>query len=153
MLVKGLSMPKSKTILKRKKGLYLKAAGHKGRGVFCTDNIAAGETLEVTPALILNEDATNRVDKTILSNYTFVTGGISKNMRKRSKVKKPADCSSIVMGVASFCNHGEKPNAEIVWEEQGGSLYYTLKATRRIPKNTEICTTYGKGWFDGRDQG
>jgi len=136
--------------LDRKKGLYLKKAGIKGRGVFCTSDIKAGETLEVTPALILNERATKHAEKTIIVDYTFVIGNIPKGLREHARISNIDDCSSIVMGIASFCNECEKPNAEVVWEERDGTLYYSLKATRRIPKNTEICTSYGEGWFSDR---
>jgi SET domain-containing protein len=54
------------------------------------------------------------------------------------------------MGLMSYCNHSEKPNAEIVWEEKLGTVYHTLQVTRDIPKHTEICTSYGAGWFDDR---
>jgi SET domain-containing protein len=137
--------------LDRKKGLYLKNTGAKGRGVFCLDNIAAGETLEVTPAIVLNETATRHVDKTILLNYSFTTGKISKRLRQRADLKNPHDGSSVVMGIASFCNHAEHPNAEVLWQERGGTVYYVLSATRRIPRNTEICTGYGDSWFGDRD--
>ncbi|MCE9508257.1 MAG: SET domain-containing protein-lysine N-methyltransferase [Alphaproteobacteria bacterium] len=137
--------------LERKKGLYLKDVGGKGRGVFCAHNIAAGEELEITPALLLNEAATKHADQTILVNYTFITGKISKRLRDRAHIKKTDRCSSVIMGVASFCNHTDTPNAEILWEEQNGTLYHTLQATRPIPKNTEICTTYGDGWFENRE--
>jgi len=144
-------MPEKNIILERRKGLYLKDTGAKGRGVFCIGNIAAGDVLEVTPAVILNEAATRHADKTILVNYTFATGKVSKCVRDRAHIKKTDHSSAVIMGIASFCNHAEKPNAEILWEEREGALYYTLKATRPIPKNTEICTIYGCGWFDDRN--
>lgn len=129
--------------LDRKAGLYLKDTATKGRGVFCKTDIAKGEVLEVTPALILDGRSVDHADKTILGNYTFRIGNAK-------SVKNPAASCSVVMGIQSFCNHDEKPNAEIVWEEIDGSVYYILHATRRIPKDTEICTTYGKGWFKDR---
>lgn len=145
-------MPQKKiTRLDRKDGLYLADAGAKGRGMYCGSDIRGGEVLETAPAIILNGAATNRIDKTILSNYTFVTGKVSKLMRTVTRVKKPQDASSVVFGILTFCNHDEHPNAEVIWEEIGGSLYYILRATRRIPKHTEICTAYGRGWFDDRD--
>lgn len=146
-------MTKTKNIvrLKRKEGLYLKDTRTvKGRGVFCTTAIRKGEILEITPALVLNEKDTAKVDDTFLVNYTFTTDELSKSMKKKTGVKKHADASSVVMGVVSFCNHGEKPNATVLVDEKGGTLYYILKAIRDIPKNVEICTTYGEGWFDDR---
>ncbi|MBI3441962.1 MAG: SET domain-containing protein-lysine N-methyltransferase [Proteobacteria bacterium] len=145
-------MSKNNTLkLDRKKGLYLRKTGAKGRGVYCTHSIAAGEVLEVTPAIILNEAATRHVDKTVLVNYTFITGKISRSLRRSACLKRTGLSSSLVMGIASFCNHSENPNAEVEWEERNGTLYYILTATRRIPKNTEICTTYGATWFDDRN--
>ena len=138
-------------MLVRKEGLYLQDTAEKGRGVFCIHDIAAGETLEVTPALILDETATTHADKTILANYTFATGSVSKNLRQKLQLKSPANASSVVMGIQSFCNHSETPNAEIEWEERDGTVYHILKATRKIPKNTEICTSYGPEWFAERE--
>lgn len=145
-------MPKEKiTRLDRKEGLYLKDTGAKGRGVFCASSIRAGKILETTPAIILNAAATRHVDHTILVNYTFTTGKISQRLRRQASLGKTGHASSVVMGIASFCNHGSSPNAEVIWEEKAGTLYYMLRATRNIPKHTEICTTYGDAWFDTRE--
>jgi SET domain-containing protein len=140
----------SRTTLERKAGLYLKDTLDKGRGVFCTTDIKKGETLEITPALILNEKATDRINKTLLLNYVFSIGKISKHLLKKKTIRNTAGASCIVMGIGSFCNHSEKPNAEIVWEEENKTLYYSLQATKAIPKGTEICTSYGDIWFDDR---
>ena len=137
--------------LLRKGGLYLKHVEGKGRGVFCRTAIKKGEELEVTPALILNEKATGHVDETLLMNYTFIFGSLSKSLRQQTGVKLSRNCSCVIMGIMSFCNHDQKPNAEIVWEEIDGTLYYTLQATRAIAKNTEICTVYGDHWFEERN--
>ena len=37
-----------------------------------------------------------------------------------------------------------------VWPYFGEYTTGCLKATKDIPKHTEICTTYGDGWFDER---
>lgn len=141
---------KKKIFLFRHPRLYICDAGHKGRGVFCADNLRKGVTLEIAPGIVLNEQATQHVDKTILENYTFVTGKISQGLKKRKSIKNTDDCSTVIMGIASFCNHTDDVNAEILWEEQNGTVYYTLRTTRPIAKNTEICTSYGDGWFESR---
>ncbi len=145
------TMSKRKIKLDRKKGLYLKDAGHKGRGVFCMHDIKKGEVLEVTPTIVLNGAATDKVENTILANYTFQIGGISKAHRKRMHVKDIKKCSGVIMGIISYFNHSEDPNAEVEWEEHQGTLYHLVRALRHIPKNTEICTTYGDGWFEDRE--
>ena len=145
-------MPAAKPyLLERKKGLYLKMTKTKGRGLFCLTDIRAGEELEATPTLILHEKEHKFAEKTILRDYVFSVDGISKKLRDRLKVLKTEEASGVIMGIASFCNHDENPNAEVLWEERGGSLYHVLRASRKIPKGTEICTSYGEGWFDGRD--
>lgn len=144
-------MPPRHPDLDRKQGLYLKHVGHKGRGVFCRSAIRRGETLEVTPAVLLNEAATVAVDKTILMNYNFIIGDISRHLRRKAGVKKSREASCVIMGLMTFCNHDEHPNAEILWEERDGTLYYSLRATRAIPANTEIVTSYGRTWFSDRE--
>ena len=138
--------------LPRRKGLYLKDAGPKGRGVFCTEDIRAGETLEITPALILNDADTELVSGRMLNQYTFKIGKIGKSLQARAGIKDTTEASAVVMGVMAFCNHDRKPNAEILWAVEGGVLYYYLEATKRIPKGDEICTTYGAGWFSEREE-
>ena len=144
-------MSKRKIGLDRKKGLYLKYVEGKGRGVFCAGDIRMGEILEVTPTIILNKAATENVDKTVLGDYTFQIGGsVSKRLREEARVGKMSECSGVIMGIISYFNHGKKPYAEVQWEEYDGTLYHQVVALRNIPKNTEICTTYGRGWFDDR---
>ncbi|MBI1327871.1 MAG: SET domain-containing protein-lysine N-methyltransferase [Alphaproteobacteria bacterium] len=137
-------------ILNRKANLYLGDAGHKGRGVFCKTNIKKGEVLETAPALLLNERDTQHTDKTMLMNYVFVMGDLSKKMRQSAGIKKLDHASAVIMGLMAFCNHDEKNNAEIHWEEHEGTLYYVLTALKDIPKGKEICTSYGPTWFADR---
>lgn len=136
--------------LDRKPNLYLKHTETKGRGLFCLDAIYEGEELEITPALILHEADNQMAEETILLNYVFTTGQISKTLSQQAGIKELEETSCVVMGIASYCNHDENPNAEVIWEEVDGSLYYTLRATSDIPANTEICTSYGEHWFDER---
>lgn len=135
--------------LNRKPGLYLKKAGHKGFGLFCEQDIAADEELEITPALVLKDDDSLQASETILNDYVFRIGDVSAALRKRIGIEDHDAASAVVMGIASYCNHDDDaPNAEVIWEEHGGALYYTLRATKNITAGVEICTSYGAGWFD-----
>lgn len=146
-----MSASKTRKIkLDRKPGLYLAHTDHKGRGVFCVNDIRKGEILEVTPTIVLNEKATDLVDPTILSNYTFQLGGISRKERVKAGVKDIGKCSGVIMGIISYFNHAETPNAEVQWEEEDGTIYHQVVAIKPIPKNTEICTSYGGGWLEDR---
>lgn len=137
--------------LDRKKGLYLDMVEGKWRGVFCHTAIRKGEEIEATPTIVLNEKETMLMQKTIMRDYIFSLGKISKKMRERVHIKDYKEASTIIMGVASYCNHDEKPNAQLYWEERDGTLYHVLTALKDIPKNTEICTSYGGNWFEDRE--
>lgn len=138
--------------LSRKKGLYLKQTAAKGRGVFCAGDIEEGEILEIAPALLLDARATAQADKTILYDYKFKLGALSRPQRALLGIDKPEKSCCIVMGLMAFCNHDERPNADIYWEEDDGTVYHFLEATKDIPRHTEICTNYGRGWFAKRNQ-
>lgn len=85
--------------------------------------------------------------KPFLRDYTFAIGDVN----KVHKIKQPELSSAVVMGIQAFCNHGGKvQNAEISWDETKDTVYYILTAIKDIPAGTEICTTYGEGWFDDR---
>jgi SET domain-containing protein len=136
--------------LNRREGLYLKNTKTKGRGVFCTKRIKKDEEIEMTSSIVLNERETELIQKTIMRDYIFTLGKISKSIKERTKVKDTDEGSCIITGMMTYCNHDEEPNAQIVWEEKGGSVYHTLIALKNIPANTEICTSYGTDWFKGR---
>lgn len=138
--------------LDRKKSLYLKHTESRGRGVFCRETIRKGEVLETTPTIVLNERETDRTLKTFLGDYIFGLGRVSKEKLRVCGIKNIDDASCVIMGITSFCNHAKNPNAEVIWEEKDGTLYHILVARRSIPKDTEICTDYGRGWFDDRKQ-
>lgn len=138
-------------LLDRKPGLYLRHTEKKGRGLFCMYPIKAGEELEVTPAIILNEVSTTDVEPTILRDYVFKIGDVSEELLDEHDVQDADETSCVVMGIASYCNDDVDYNAEVVYQEIDGTLYYTLQAVKDIPANTEICTSYGENWFQDRD--
>jgi len=147
-------MPEKKPyLLDRKKGLYLKHTKTKGRGVFCTTTIRAGEELESTPALILNQNEHKHINKTVLRDYVFGLGKLPKKIQAKAGITDIENSSCVIMGMMSFCNDDAEPNAQVMWEEREGTLYHVLRALRNIPKGTEICTTYGPGWFDDHPMG
>lgn len=138
--------------LDRKPGLYLKHVEGKGRGLFCMYPIREGEELEVTPAMILNETASQHTEPTILRDYVFKIGDVSEEFLDDNDVSDADETTCVVMGIASYCNDDVNYNAEVVYQEEDGTLYYTLQATRDIPPHTEICTSYGESWFEDRDE-
>jgi SET domain-containing protein len=133
-------------MLFRKNSLYLRSLPGKGRGLFCTEDIQAGEMLEVAPLLVLGEIDSARIASTLLHDYVFSSKDLSQDMRARHGISNPARARCLALGIASLCNHSRDPNAATETGEAEGCAYFALKALRDIPRETEICITYGSLW-------
>lgn len=131
----------------RHAGLYLAPVPNKGRGVFCTEDIAAGEVIETSPIIILDEADAKTVSDTILREYVFSASDLPPSAYKREYVTDPKKASILVMGMTSFCNGQYKPNAGVDFVKGHFAAYYQLKARKDIPKGTEISVSYGLAWF------
>lgn len=137
--------------LHRKNGLYLNNAANKGRGVFCTEDIAKGDVIEIAPVFIFKEEDAAHVSKTLIADYVF-SCKISDSLCAWFGIKDPKNMAvCLSAGALSFCNHLPAPNAEVVWREDGNSLFSVLQALRDIPKDTEIGISYGGSWFATRN--
>jgi hypothetical protein len=136
--------------LYRRPGLYLMGVRDKGRGLFCRDDIKAGDVIEVAPALILGEKDTFHTMPTLLGDYYFKPE-ISAGFQKRLDIENKDKCSGLGLGVISLCNHNGTPNADYRQHEEADTLYFTLKARTDIPKDTEITVFYGTTWMASRN--
>jgi hypothetical protein len=138
--------------LPRKSGLYIKHVPPKGRGVFCSEPIAAGEIIEVSPVLIFAEPDVDNLQYTSLSNYLFgAKSSYSQSVYIRLNIFDPSKAVSLPMGITSFCNHLADANAGYAAAEEDNIPFFVLGAVRDIPPDTEICISYGATWFDIRN--
>ena len=134
--------------LPRKKGLYLKHVPPKGRGVFCSEPITAGEIIEVSPVIIVADDDKNHIAKTRLVDYWFNCKKLfSHNIYGWADVANEAEATCFSLGITSICNHLVDSNATYEAAEEGNMPFFVLKAARDIPQDTEICINYGVAWF------
>ena len=105
----------------------------KGRGVVATRAVPAGTEIVTCPVITYDWTDAGRIEKTRLGDYNFRFGD---QMQR----------SCIVLGVISFCNHNDTPNAEIVCSEDDETM--TLVALRPIAAGEEICIRYRRPlWF------
>lgn len=104
----------------------------RGRGVFATRFIHAGETLELAPVLVLDEHDTQTVKHTTLYNYFFQWG----------KGK-----TALVLGFGSMYNHSDTPNAKHIREFE--SLQMRFESLVDIAPDAEIFVNY-LGDYEGR---
>ena len=120
--------------------LYIKMVEGKGRGVFCNDDIAAGDVIEFCPVIIIPADQQPHLDQTKLYDYYFLWGEDQLDM-------------ALALGFGSLYNHDYKPNAgyETFYEDK----VIVIRALCNIEAHTEICISYNqdpenkrKVWFE-----
>lgn len=114
----------------------------KGRGVFASRAIRAGEIIEEAPVIVLPGAEIEHIERTVLQDYYFLWGADEKD-------------AAILLGVCSLCNHSYEPNA--LFELRPESQTIRFVARRDIAAGEEITTNYNGDpanlkpvWFDAR---
>jgi hypothetical protein len=125
-----------------KRRLYIRATSSKGRGVFCTRRIPAGQEFEVCPLLVLTPDDYRVIGACRLNDYIF-------NVNEKEGLK------GLSLGFGSLYNHATNANAAYYMDSSKQHMIYF--AVKDIPRGTEICINYtgepGKeatDWFSSR---
>lgn len=88
---------------------------NRGRGVFTSETILAGTTIEISPVLVLNAEERANVEKTLLHDYIFEWG-------------EDHASAAVAFGYLSMYNHTANPNCkyQMDFEDQTISII-TLK--------------------------
>lgn len=130
-------------------GLYLKWMPKKGRSVFCHENIAQGDVIELAPAILLSGAEAQFSKETKLDDYVFDLSRFPPEAIAAAGLDKP-DGVATGMGVYALCNHLRVPNVKLMPQNDGYSAFFALTAIKDIPKDTEICIDYGISWFSNQ---
>lgn len=101
---------------------------HASRGIFATQKIKKGETIEVCPIILL-KDEVPKLKKSELYHYYFLWGN-------QSDV-------AIALGFGSIYNHSYKPNA--TYEKHLKARTIEFIALESIDKGEEITINYNYG--------
>ena len=99
----------------------------KGRGVFATGRIRAGEIIESAPVMLVPKSESEMLATTFLGHYMFQTDN-----RKHYVIG---------LGLTSMINHDDNPNAEFFVSIED----IVVKSKRAIPIGGEITVDYGWG--------
>ncbi len=99
----------------------------RGRGVFATQPIAAGELIERSPVLVSPASEWPALEKTVLYNYVFEWGETEED-------------SGIALGYAGLFNHSFAPNAR--YRRRTADLLIDVTAVRAIAAGEEITMNY-----------
>ena len=115
-------------------GIVLRDSRYGGKGVFTTEPITEGDTIEISPFLII---PTNDISsENILKNYVF---------------KHDNNYSSLVLGYGSMYNHNDNPNVQYYFNDDEKTMFL-YKAIRNIEANEELCISYGDNYWKEREK-
>jgi SET domain-containing protein len=113
---------------------------NRGRGVFTTEAIPAGTTIEIAPVIVLNQADRAVVDTTLLHDYIFEWGVDEKQ-------------AAVALGYASIYNHSVDANCKYDMDFEHKTIQ--IQTIREVAVDKELCINYnGDGvtdkpvWFD-----
>ena len=120
-------------------GLYFAPSGLGGRGVFCAHDIEEGDTIEVSPVIVLPSYEKHLIERSILYEYYFAWGEDLTQL-------------AISLGYGSLYNHSDSANAEFILCPYDDTIVF--EALEPILANEEITIDYRAGerltplWFE-----
>ena len=120
--------------------LYIMETDQRGRGVFTTEAIPAGTTVEIAPVIVLNPSERAVVDSTLLHDYIFEWGIDEKQ-------------AAVALGYASIYNQSVDANCKYDMDFEHKTIQILTK--REVAVDEELCINYnGDGvtdkpvWFE-----
>jgi len=120
--------------------LYIMETAGRGRGVFTTEAISEGTTIEIAPVIVLNQTERALIDTTLLHDYIF-EWGINEQE------------AAVALGYVSIYNHQVDANCKYEMDFENKTIQIQTK--RAIAVDEELCINYnGDGvtdkpvWFE-----
>lgn len=114
--------------------LYIMDTPQRGRGVFTTEAIPEGTTIEIAPVIVLNEVDRTTVDSTLLHDYIFEWGEDERQ-------------AAVALGYVSIYNHSVEANCKYDMDFEHKTIQIQTK--RPIAADEELCINYnGDGVID-----
>jgi SET domain-containing protein len=114
--------------------LYIMETAGRGRGVFTTEAIPEGTTIEIAPVIVLNQTDRAIVDTTLLHDYIFEWGINEKE-------------AALALGYVSIYNHQVEANCKYEMDFENNTIQIQTK--RAIAVDEELCINYnGDGVID-----
>jgi SET domain-containing protein len=114
----------------------------RGRGVFTTEAIPEGTTIEIAPVIVLNQSERAIVDTTLLHDYIF-EWGIGEQE------------AAVALGYASIYNHSVDANCK--YDMDFEHMTIQIQTKRAVAVDEELCINYnGDGvvdkpvWFEAK---
>jgi uncharacterized protein len=117
--------------------LEIRIDPRKGRGLYATHRIMAGELIEAAPVIVVPSDECPLLDRTTLAHYYFHWDGDAEGDGR----------GAIALGHVTLCNHSARPRARVSRNYARQTL--DLVAATTIEPGDEITIDYGCPlWFE-----
>lgn len=107
--------------------LQVRPVQGKGRGVFATQEIFAGETIEVADVIVVSSTERPLLEVTVLDQYLFAWGNDERE-------------AAVALGYGSLYNHSPHPNAKHVMNIETSTISFI--ALCDIKADDEITINY-----------
>ena len=113
-----------------------------GRGVFTSEDIEVGTTIEISPVIVLSPEERQHVEKTELFNYIFEWGDEYTG-------------AAVALGYVSMYNHSYQSNC--IYEMDFENEEIRIRTVKPIQKGEELTINYNAApddttpiWFDAK---
>jgi len=115
---------------------YVADSSIHGHGVFADKGYSVGDTIELCPYLVTDDDDVGEVS--VLHDYMF------------KSPNEDVEEYLVPLGLAMVYNHSQSPNAE--WEvDEEDNRFVRFYALEEIKQGDEICHDYGVEYWESRD--
>lgn len=108
-------------------GLFIAPAKNRGRGVFTSEIIPEGTTIEISPVIVMSRQEREFIDKTLLHDYIFEWGN-----------EKDQRC--MALGYVPLYNHSYEANCD--YEMDFENRIITIKTICNILPGEELMINY-----------
>ncbi len=99
----------------------------RGRGVFTTEAIAKGSTIEIAPVIVVDKIQRVKLEETLLYDYIFEWG-------------EDHQSAAIGLGYISIYNHAIEPNCRYDMDYEAQTI--SISTTRKIEVGEELFINY-----------
>ncbi|HVY74093.1 MAG TPA: SET domain-containing protein [Puia sp.] len=113
--------------------LFIAPAQGRGRGVFTSEFLPRGTTVELSPVIVMDEPDKKLLDQTRLHDYIFHWGADQR-----------ACC--VALGYLSLYNHDYQANCD--YEMDFDDCLIRITTLRDIGQGEELCINYNGVWND-----
>lgn len=113
--------------------LFIAPTDSMGRGVFTSEDIAAGVVIEIAPVIVMSGEERKLLDQTLLHDYIFEWGD---DLQK----------CCMALGYVPVYNHSYESNCE--YEMDYEEELINIKTVRSIKAGEELFINYNGEWND-----